>query len=569
MKTNNTSKDIETLLNESGRKNNLYLVYYLAVFVLFASLAAFDIATFFMGEPTSTSKVNLVFGIIFGVLGLIGLTFLVLYLIKPKQIISIDFKNSKLIISKTRSKKRELSFNEIYFLKENSLSITSFVLKGSNLKIYTKDGECISLKCLSNAHILKKALDTMLNLREKNIYQKHSIKIFFIRIYQYLFKFIFRFVHHKEAKLLNSYEDIATSLKSKNISKVLLVESKTITKKLLDNYLKTTLENNNIQFVSFSDIDTNPTITNCEEGKNVYKKENCEAIITLGGGSVMDCAKGIALLINSKKPLAKYKGAFKIHHKVPLIVAIPTTCGTGSETTFVTVISDKDKGTKFAITSNKIVPTYAYLDANLIKDLPLHFIGTTALDAFTHALESYLNISRDRKSKKYSIEAMKLIYQNLLKAKEDPSNLTYKENLLKASYIAGNAFSRGLVGPIHALSHALGGKYDLGHGYLNSILLPRFLNVYLFSCYKDLNNIAKEIGLSNCKDMHKNAKNFVNYLTLLNQAFDFKQELDILNSNDIKLLAETAYKESHLLYSSKHFVSKEMYEDILVSLLRN
>lgn len=568
MKNNSDVQTIQKILSDAGKKSNLYLFYNLVIFLLFGSLSVFDILTY-IKDQSDISAVNLILGIIFGIIALISLIFIFVFLLKPKQLLTIDFKNTKLIIKKSFNKTKEVKFDDIYFLKDTMPGFYNFVFKNSKLFIYTHDGECIKVKGLANSSILKITLNGMLNISDKNIYEKKSFKLFFIRIYHYLLKFSLSLIPRKKATLLNSYEEVVEALAKKNIKKVLLVESGTITRNLLDNYLKTTLEAKNIQYVSFSDISTNPTTKNCEDGKKVYLDSNCEAIIAIGGGSPLDCAKGIAILVNTKKHISKFKGAFKVHHKVPLIVAIPTTCGTGSETTFVTVITDEESHTKFTITSNRIVPTYAYLDANLIKDLPLHFIGSTAMDAFSHALESYLNISRTHKSKKYSIEAMKLIYENLLKVKDDPTNLTLKANLLKASYIAGNAFSIGLVGPIHALSHALGGKYNLGHGYLNAILLPRFLNVYLFDLYKDLNDIALGIGLTDTKDIHKNANNLVKYIKLINECFNFKQELDMLNRDDIKLLAEKAYKESHLLYSSKHFVTKEMYEDILVSLLRN
>lgn len=565
---NNNTKNIVALLNNAGKKSNLYLIYYSVIFILFATLSAFDIVTNFIGEAPTISEFNLVIGIIFGIIALISLGLTISYLIKPKQLLKIDFEKSTLSIIKSKNKIRNLNFSDIYFFKDNDPNLFSSIFKDGKLKIYTNDGECIKINYLTNSKLIKKALEVMLNVSEKNIYKKKSIKIFFIRIYQYLLKFSLKFVQHKEAKLLSTYEEIADTLKAKNIKKVLLVESGTITRNLLDNYLKTTLEAKNIEFSSFSDISTNPTLDNCINGKNIYLENKCEAIIAIGGGSPLDCAKGIAILVNTKKPLSKFKGVYKIHHKVPLIVAIPTTCGTGSETTFVTVITDEKTSTKFTITSNKIVPKYALLDPTLIKDLPLHFVGTTAMDAFSHALESYLNITRDSKSKKYSLEAIKLIHDNLSKVKEDPTNLDNKKKLLEASFVAGKAFSRGVVGPIHALSHALGGKYNLGHGYLNAILMPRFLNVYLFSCYKDLAEISKAMGIPSTGDVYKDAKNVVKYVTIINESFSFKQDLDMLKEEDIKSLAEKAYKESHLLYSSKHFVTKEMYEDILISLLK-
>lgn len=569
MANNNVNKSVREILNNCSKKNTLFLFYYIIIFLLFGSLSVFDIIVNFIGEKPEISVINLTFGVIFGIIALISLIYTVIFLFKPKQILEISLANKTFKINYPFGKSRTLNFNEIYFFKTNDDSFLGMIFKYSSLKVYTKNAECLKVSYLNDSSkLIKQILEAKIGIKERNIYDKNGIKVFFIRIYQYMLKFAMLFVHHKEAKLLTSYNDIGNVLKEKGINKVLIVESATIAKKNLHTSLLNSLKSHDIQFIEFNDVAPNPTIENCINGKNIFISEKAQAIIAIGGGSPIDCAKGIALSAYSKKAIRKYKGVFKIHHKVPLLIAIPTTCGTGSETTFVTVLTDKETHEKFEITSNKITPKYALLDEKLLSELPLHFIASTSLDAFSHALESYLNLTHKHKSKKYSLEAMKLIYENLAKVKGDPSNLIYKKKLLYASFLAGKAFTIGLVGPIHALAHALGGKYDLGHGYLNAILLPRFLNVYAFDCYKELSEISNYIGLSNTKNIYQDSVELIKYLQEINLLFNFKQDLDMIKNEDIKTIAKKAYKESHLLYPSKHFVSVEMYEDILISLMK-
>lgn len=565
-------KKEEANLNEqlvkAGKKDNLYLVYFGIGFLLFGFIGVFDIISNFLAPDTEISYFNLVIGIIFSIVALICLIYIIIFLFIPKIILEIDFKNNQIVIHKAFKKTKIINFKEIYFLKSGENTFTNYLFKYGTLRIFTHIGETIRVPFLTNSKILKESLVFFLKLTDKTLYPTSKFKLFFIRIYHYSLAFVMNFIHYKKPKKFDKYEEIANALSKKKVKKVLLVESKTINRNSLDKELKEALNNKKIQFEIFTDVKPNPTCQNVLEGKKVYKENNCDAIIAIGGGSVLDASKGIAISINTKKDLIKYKGLFKVHHKLPPLVAIPTTCGTGSETTFVSVLTDEKENVKFEIISNNITPKYVILDENLIRDLPLHFVGSTSMDALTHALESYINISRTKKSKKQSLQAIKLIKDNLLPVVNDEYNMTYKKNLLEASFIAGQAFNRGLVGPIHALSHALGGKYNLEHGYLNSILLPRFLRVYLFFVYKDLAKISRYANISNTNNDHIDALKLINYIEYVNDAFKFSPTIKELKKEDIIELSKKAYKESRLLYPSKYFVNLEMYQDILISLLQ-
>ncbi len=564
----NKQENILNIINKASKKDYLYLVYFLLAFALFGSLGAFDILTNFIGETTNFSYFNLVIGIIFSLVALGSLVLIVIFFIKPSKLLEIDFKKQEIKVNRCFKKCEIINFKDLYFVNSNEASFLGFVMRYGVLKLYKRNGKKITINFLSNAKTLKNALEILLSLSDKNIYPNNNFMLFFIRLYQYFLAFFLKFLHFFKPKVLSSYEDVSNILVKKNISKVLLVESNTIYNKNLDDNLIKELENKSIYFSRFYGVHNNPHLEDVKSGKEKFLNDNCKAIIAIGGGSILDASKGIAAIAYSKKDITKFKGLFKIRHKVPLLIAIPTTCGTGSETTFVSVLTDESSKVKFEIISNKITPKYALLDEKLLESLPTYYVASTAMDAFSHALESYLNITRTRKTKKESLFAMKLIYENLIASKDDPDNLIYKRNLLNASFIAGKAFNRAFVGPVHALSHAIGGKYNLDHGYLNAILMPRFLRVYLFTLYKDMAKIARYLNISNTNDVHDDAKSLITYLEGIISTFEFQDYLTKLDKKDIPELASKAYKEAHLLYPSKKFVNVIMYEDIMLSLLK-
>lgn len=561
-------ENIINVINKASKKDYLYLLYFSIALILFGSLGTFDILTNFISGTNEFSYFNLIIGIIFTIIALLALILIILFLLKPNKLLEIDFKNQSIIINSYFNKKEILNFKDLYFAKINDTSFLGFITKYGVLKLYKRNGKKITINFVSNAKTIKTALEVLLNISDKNIYPSYTFTLPFIRLYQYFLIIFLKFVHFSKPKVLNSYEDIGNVLIKKQITKVLLVESNTIHNKNLDIELIKILENKGINFTKLTGIHSNPCVEDVILGKEKFNSENCEAIIAIGGGSIIDASKGIATIAYTKKDITKFKGIFKIRHKIPLLIAIPTTCGTGSETTFVSVLTNEKIAKKFEIISNKITPKYTLLDEKLLSTLPTYFIASTAMDAFCHALESYLNITRTRKTKKESLFAMRLIKENLIESKNNKDSLIYKRNLLNASFIAGKAFNRAFVGPIHALSHAIGGKYNLDHGYLNAILMPRFLRVYLFTLYKDMANIARYLNLSNTNDLHDDAKSLIVYLESIISTFEFTDYINSLNKADIRELALQAYKEAHLLYPSKKFVNISMYEDIMLSLLK-
>ena len=199
--------------------------------------------------------------------------------------------------------------------------------------------------------------------------------------------------------------------------------------------------------------------------------------------------------------------------------------------------------------------------------MPNQILLNTTLDALTHATESYLNLSSSKKSREYSLKAIKLIKENLILAMNNPNVLTYKKNLLYASFLAGKAFNRGLVGPVHALAHAVGGLYNLDHGYLNMLFLNDFLKIYIYKCPKKFNKISTYLGLNKNNDLYEDAYEYIKFIDNILILYNVPHVIKELKKEDIKMLSKRAYKEAILLYPSPTLISSNDYENILLTYL--
>lgn len=354
--------------------------------------------------------------------------------------------------------------------------------------------------------------------------------------------------------------------------KALIVTDHNIVKLgLLDSFINN-LVKQGFNYAIFDEVVPNPTIKNIYDAKAVYDNNNCDFIIAVGGGSVIDVAKIVgALIANPKKDVKKLKGLLKVRKKYPLTIAIPTTAGTGSEATVASVIVDDKTREKFVINDPHLIPTIAVLDSNMIKGLPTKLLVTTSLDALTHSVEAYLGKSRTKKTKKYAIESIKLIFNNLDKFIENRDDFNAGNSLILASYYAGVAFTRSYVGYVHSLSHAISGKYNSPHGLTNSILLPIVLKYYDKKIYKKLGFISKECFLDS-KDMsNKDASNFfINKIKSILNTYDINNAFnEIIKNEDLNDMVNHAYKEANPLYPVPVILNKKELKEIYKLLITN
>lgn len=396
-----------------------------------------------------------------------------------------------------------------------------------------------------------------------NIFKK-----IYCRTYQFVFKAILPILPYREPKILNDNQDIIDLLKEKNVDSVLLVTDGGIRGLGLTKSLEDLIDKNNIALSVYDKTVANPTTANVEESLQMYKDGDCKAIIAFGGGSAIDCAKATgARVARPKKSLSKMKGVLKVGRKLPLLIAVPTTAGTGSETTLAAVITDSETRHKYAINDFPLIPRYALLSAELTVGLPKSITASTGMDALTHAIEAYIGRSTTKQTRQCSLYAVKTIFENLPKAYENGQDVEARKNMLLASYSAGVAFTKSYVGYVHAIAHSLGGKYNLPHGLANAIILPYILKAYGRKIYKKLWELGVFAGLfdkSTSKEV--GAKIFIEKIESLNQSFNIPNYVDVIKEKDVPELAKTAEKEANPLYPVPVLFTAEELEKLYLEI---
>ena len=277
----------------------------------------------------------------------------------------------------------------------------------------------------------------------------------------------------------------------------------------------------------------------------------------------MDCAKAVgARVAYPKKTVGQMKGVLRILRKLPTLIAIPTTAGTGSEVTLAAIITDSEKQHKYALMSFPLIPHYAVLDAKITYSLPPHLTSTTGMDALTHAVEAYIGRSTTRETRALAIDATKLIFENIEEAYTDGQNHKARENMLFAAYKAGVAFSKSYVGYIHAVAHSLGGQYGTPHGLANAVIMPYVLEAYGECAYKKLHTLGIAAGVCDENDSHKDgAEKFIAAIKQLNEKMGIPQKISGIKKEDISIMAKHAAKEGNPLYPvPKLMTSRELEE---------
>lgn len=384
------------------------------------------------------------------------------------------------------------------------------------------------------------------------------------RIYQGVFKMLLPVLPYREPEILKSNQEIVNVLKEKSVKSVLLVTDKGINSLGLTKPLEEEIINNQIKLSVYDGTVANPTTVNVDESLKMYKENSCEAIIAFGGGSAMDCAKATgARVVRPKKSLAKMKGILKVGKKLPLLIAIPTTAGTGSETTLAAVITDSETRHKYAINDFPLIPKYAALLPELTVGLPKHITSTTGMDALTHAVEAYIGRSTTKQTRECSLFAVKTIFENLLVAYDDSKNMQARSNMLIASYKAGLAFTKSYVGYVHAIAHSLGGKYNIAHGLANAIILPYVLKKYGKAIHKKLWELGTYANLFDKEiSYEEGAKLFIAKIEEMNKYMNIGTKIDEIEINDISWLAKTAEKEANPLYPVPVIMTAKELENI-------
>lgn len=375
-------------------------------------------------------------------------------------------------------------------------------------------------------------------------------KKLYCRTFQTAFKIALPFLPYRKPKIVNSVKALPEIIQKKKCESVMIITDAGIRSLGLTARLEHALTKSGIHYFIYDKTVANPTTINVAEALEMYRSNNCNAIIGFGGGSSMDCAKAVgARIAKPNQSLAKMKGILKVHKKLPLLIAIPTTAGTGSETTLAAVITDAETRHKYAINDFPLIPRYAVLDPKVTLSLPPFITATTGLDALTHAVEAYIGNSTTYGTRKDALMAVRLIFENLDTAYREGNNVEARKNMLKASFYAGCAFTKSYVGYVHAVAHSLGGAYNVPHGLANAVLLPIVLESYGETIHKKLHRLAIEAGVAETDTPHDEAaRNFIDAVKDMKKRFQIGDTIPEIQEEDIPRLSHYADKEANPLY---------------------
>lgn len=372
----------------------------------------------------------------------------------------------------------------------------------------------------------------------------------YCRAFQTVFKIALPVLPYRKPKLAGSVKALPEIIEKHKCSRVLIITDPGIQKLKLTARLEHALKTAGLFYCIYAKTCANPTTDNVYDALKLYQENACDAIIGFGGGSSMDCAKAVgARAVKPRQSLAKMKGILKVHKRLPLLIAVPTTAGTGSETTLAAVITDAQTRHKYAINDFPLIPRYAVLDPKVTLSLPPFITATTGLDALTHAVEAYIGRSTLSDTRRDAKKAVQLIFENLDTAYRDGQNIEARKNMLKASFYAGCAFTKSYVGYVHAVAHSLGGEYNVPHGLANAVLLPTVLTHYGPAVYKKLHKLAIEAQLADENTPHKEAAEaFILAIQDMKQRFGIGNTIPEIREEDIPKLSHYADKEANPLY---------------------
>lgn len=305
------------------------------------------------------------------------------------------------------------------------------------------------------------------------------------------------------------------------------------------------LDSNKIAYDVFSDVKPNPTVTNVKNGIEAFKASGADLLIAIGGGSAIDTAKAIGIVVNNPEfaDIVSLEGVAPTKNKSIPMIALPTTAGTAAETTINYVIIDEEKQKKMVCVDPNDIPAVAIIDAELMYSLPKGLTAATGMDALTHAIEGYITKGAWSMSDMFEIEAIRMISRHLPNAVENPTDAEARNGMAIAQYIAGMAFSNVGLGLVHGMAHPMGSLFDVPHGVANALLLPTIMEFNMPACLNKYPDIARAMGVNtdgmSAEDASKAAVEAVRALSI---AVGIPQHLSDLGitQKDIPALAEQA-----------------------------
>ncbi len=359
--------------------------------------------------------------------------------------------------------------------------------------------------------------------------------------------------------------ELPGEIQRRGFKKVLFVTDQTLLDANVATKVTEVLDGAKIKYTTFSDIKPNPTIENVMDGLKVCKKFKADVIVAVGGGSVIDTAKGISILMtNPKRDLPSLNGLSNTVNKGLPLIALPTTHGTAAEVTINYVITDESRQIKMVCVDPNDIPVLAIVDSDLMKTMPKSLAAYTGMDALTHAVEGYITKGHNLMSDMFHMEAIKLIFENLPKAVNDKDDAAI-EKMGYAQYIAGMGFSNVGLGIVHSMAHQLGAVYDTPHGMANALLLPTVMRYNGETSWERYKEILIALGREDAKDLGKDdvINTFVWMIQELSKSVGITQTVKDTGckEEDLEMLSQKAM-EDPCMPGNPREVTKEIFIDL-------
>jgi len=348
-----------------------------------------------------------------------------------------------------------------------------------------------------------------------------------------------------------------------NARKILLVTDPGVKRAGLTGTVEQSLKKAGIPYVVFDCVTPNPKDYEVMEGVQVYRQEQCDVIVAVGGGSPMDCAKGIGISSTNAMHVLTFEGVDQVPVPGPPLIFIPTTAGTAADISQFDIITDTVRKVKIAIVSKLVIPDVSLLDPCTTITMDQHLTAATGMDALTHAVEAYVSNASSPVTDLFALDAIRLIRKHLLDAVEQPTNMAARESMMLASLFAGLAFSNASLGMVHAMAHSLGGLLDLPHGECNAILLEHVVEFNFNAAAQRYVDVARALGLNPEALAGGGEKsNLVQAISDMRESAGIRPRLRELNlqREDIPALAENAFNDPCLATNPRVASVKDIRE---------
>ena len=374
----------------------------------------------------------------------------------------------------------------------------------------------------------------------------------YCRCFQAVFNIGARFLNWRRPIVVSgpsAVRRIPALLKRELVQRVMVVTGPTVGKKLAPKILEG-LETEGVAWTLFAEVEADPSVATVNRIHKLYLETGCQGFVAIGGGSPMDAAKAAAArVVRPGIEIGRMAGLLKVGRPLPPVVAVPTTAGSGSETSLAAVITDSETHRKYPLLDLHLVPKYAVLDPEMTKDLPPTITATTGMDALTHAVEAYLCWTYNTaESIRLAEEAVVGIFRFLERAYHDGGDMEARSEMMAAAHKAGFAFTRAGVGNVHAIAHTLGGLYNTPHGLANAVLLPIVLEDYGEAVEKKLARLANLTGLAKEETDADNSRAFIAEIRAKNRRMGLPTGFDFIQEKDIPQMIRRALKEANPLY---------------------